>query len=393
MERIMIQFDRATLVEAASELIRIPSINPDLVPGAEGERAVAEQIAARLGRTAGIDVELQDAGDGRPNVIAAAGNGHGRTLLLNGHIDTVGVVGMVDPLVPRVDGDRLYGRGSYDMKGCMAGALVLLEALARAGDLPGQLVVTFVVDEEYASIGTEAVCREIDRWQPDAAIVLENTDLDICVAHKGFAWAEIVTRGRAAHGSRYWLGTDAIAHMGHVQVGIEALGEELLARAPHRYLGPPSLHCSLISGGQELSSYPAECRLHVERRTVPGETASSIAGELQAVLDGIAARKPDFAAALEMGLVRDPFEVAEDAEIVMTLRDACAAERGDPLAFIGKAGWADSALLAAAGIPTVYFGPGGAGAHADEEWIDIPSLVTFTNVLARVAYAYCSAEG
>jgi acetylornithine deacetylase len=393
----VIDIHRDDLIDALADMIRIPSINPDLVPGADGERAQALAIAERLRHTPGIEVELQEAaprhGEGdsrRPNVIASVGNGRGRTLMLNGHIDTVGVAGMTAPFDPRVEGNRLYGRGSYDMKGSMAGALVLLEALARAGDLSGRLIVTFVVDEEYASIGTEAICRELHRWRPDAAIVLENSALDICVAHKGFAWAEIVTRGVAAHGSRYWLGVDAIANMGGVLVEMKRLGAELLQRDPHRYLGPPSLHASLIEGGQELSSYPEACRLQLERRTVPGETPAQIRDELQAILDRLACADPRFAATLSMGLVRDPFEVPEDATIVRALVDACRAERGREPQFIGKAGWADSALLAAAGVPTTYFGPDGAGAHAAEEWVDLDSLEACTRILARTAYAFCT---
>jgi acetylornithine deacetylase len=383
---------REQLAEALAEMVRIPSVNPDLVPGASGERAQAEAIAERLQRTPGIEVKRQDAGDGRPNVIASCGRGAGRTLLLNGHIDTVGVAGMHDPYDPRIEGNRLYGRGSYDMKGSMAGALVLLEELARANEPAGRVVVTFVVDEEYASIGTQAVCRELERWRPDAAIVLENSALDICVAHKGFAWAEIVARGKAAHGSRYWLGVDAIANMGAVLVGLKQLNAELLAREPHRYLGAPSLHASLIEGGQELSSYPETCRVQLERRTVPGETAEQIRAELQAVLDAVATADASFVADLSLGLVRDPFEVSEDAEIVQTLLAATRLERDDEPAFIGKAGWADSALLAAAGVPTVYFGPDGAGAHATEEWVDLDSLVAYTRVLARVVNDFCGAS-
>lgn len=385
----MIDVSRAALAEAVAELVRIPSVNPDLVPGASGEGELAQAIAARLRRTQGIEVELQEAAPGRSNVIAAAGNGGGRTLLLNGHIDTVDVTGMADPFNPRIDGDRQYGRGSYDMKGSMAGAIILLEELARRGDFPGRLVVTFVVDEEYASLGSQAVCRDIARWQPDAAIVLENSALDICVAHKGFLWAEIVTHGVAAHGSRYWLGKDAITAMGAVLTALRRHGDELLAREPHVYLGPPSLHASLIEGGQELSSYPERCRLQLERRTVPGDTAASIGAELQAVLAVARAEDPELEAELALGLVRNPFEVPEDAEIVQKLAEACRAERGAVPAFIGKAGWADSALLMEAGVETVYFGPDGGGAHANEEWIDLPSLEAFTRILARVAYAYC----
>ena len=385
----MFEFERAEIVEAAAEMIRIPSINPDLVPDGGGENELAGAIAARLRRTPGIDVELQSTSDGRPNVIAAAGTGRGRTLLLNGHIDTVGVEGMADPFNPRVEGNKLHGRGSYDMKGSMAGATVLLEHIARAGDFPGRVVVTYVVDEEFASIGTEAVVREIDRWEPDAAIVLENSDLDICVAHKGFVWTEIVTQGVAAHGSRYWLGVDAIAMMGYVQVELDKLGNQLLERHPHKYLGPPSLHLGLIRGGQEVSSYPAACYLQVERRTVPGETAEMVEAEIDEIIQRLQQRDPDFSALVTTGIVRNPFEVSENEEIVQTLKRVITDVRGEEPAFIGKAGWADSALLAEAGIPTAYFGPAGFGAHGAEEWVDIDSLEAFTHILARTAHAFC----
>ena len=220
-------------------------------------------------------------------------------------------------------------------------------------------------------------------------MVLENSALDVCVAHKGFAWAEIFTQGIAAHGSRYWLGVDAIANMGAVLVGLKELNAKLLMREPHRYLGAPSLHASLIDGGQELSSYPERCRLQVERRTLPGETAEQIRAELQALLDAAARDDDTFRAELTLGLVRDPFEVNEDEAIVQSVMQAARIERGLEPALIGKAGWADSALLAAAGVPTVYFGPDGAGAHATEEWISLSSLVTFTRILARVIDDFC----
>ncbi|HLT20042.1 MAG TPA: M20/M25/M40 family metallo-hydrolase [Thermomicrobiales bacterium] len=386
----MYEFERADVIEAASELVRIPSVNPDLVPDGGGEGELAEAIAARLRRTPGIDVELQPVIDGRSNVIAAAGTGNGRTIMLNGHIDTVGVDGMAEPFSGRVEGNRLYGRGSYDMKAAMGGATLLLERIARAGDFPGRVVVTYVVDEEYASLGTEAVVRELDRWRPDAAIVLENSDLDICVAHKGFVWTEFVTQGVAAHGSRYWLGVDAIAMMGYIICELDQLGQQLLERHPHKYLGPPSLHMGLIRGGQEVSSYPAGCYLQVERRTVPGETVEMIEAEYDAILERLRQRDPDFSAMMTTGIVRNPFEVDEDEEIVCVLRDTITEVRGEEPTFIGKAGWADSALLAEAGIPTAYFGPAGFGAHGAEEWVDIDSLVAFTNILAKAVHRFCA---
>ncbi len=385
----MYTFDRQGIIEAAAEMIRIPSINPDLVEEGDGENVLAEAIAERLRRTDGIDVELQETIDGRCNVIAVAGRGTGRMLMLNGHIDTVGVEGMADPFNPRVDGNKLHGRGSYDMKAAMGCATLLLEAVAADPEFPGKLVVTYVVDEEYASVGTAAVVRELDRWRPDAAIVLENSDLDICVAHKGFVWAEVVTQGVAAHGSRYWLGIDAIGMMGYVQFELDKLAKRLLERPPHKYLGPPSLHMGLIRGGQEISSYAAACYLQVERRTIPGETEEMIEAEIEQILGRLRQDDPDFSAMLTTGIVRNPFEVGEDAEIVQILKAAATEVRGEEPAFIGKAGWADSALLAEAGIPTTYFGPAGFGAHGAEEWVDIDSLEQFVQVLARTAHEFC----
>jgi acetylornithine deacetylase len=323
-------------------------------------------------------------------VIASVGTGTGKTLMLNGHTDTVGVAGMPEPFPGRVDGSRLYGRGAADMKNALAAMIVLLEEVARTGDFPGRLIATFVVDEEYASIGTTAICREIDRWRPDAALVLEATALDVEVAHKGFIWAEIVTRGRAAHGSRYQDGVDAIAQMGHVLVGLDELARELVTRPPHPLVGPPSLHASLIRGGQELSSYPDECRLEIERRTIPGETAEQVRGELQAILDRVAASDPGFRATLELGLVRHPFAVPEDAPIVQAVVRAAEAERGAAPKLIGAGGWADSALLMEAGVPTVIFGTEGEGAHAMEEWADLDNLERFGRALVRVAYDFCA---
>ena len=385
----VIEIDRDALVEAIAELVRIPSINPSLVPGADGERAIAEHIAGRLRRTAGIEVEVQDSGGGRPNVIAIAGSRPGRTLLINGHIDTVGVAGMEEPFSGRVEGNRLYGRGALDMKGAMAGALVLLEAIARDGDFLGRVIVTFVTDEEHSSIGTQAICREIERLRPDAALVVEPSGLVATIAHKGFAWAEIVTHGVAAHGSAWEVGVDAIAHMGRVIGALEAHGRELLTRQPHPIVGPPSLHMSLIGGGQELSSYPDACRLEIERRTIPGETAEQVRGELQAILDRLAADDSQFRAELAMGLFRSPWSVAQDEEIVRVLAAAYREDTGSEIEYGGAAGWMDTALLGEAGVPAVVFGPDGDGAHAVVEWVDIDSVVTYTRMLAKTASAFC----
>jgi acetylornithine deacetylase len=389
---LVIEIQSDALVAALAELVGISSINPDLVPGAGGEAEIAAAIAARLRQTPGISVDVQEVVPGRPNVIASVGDGPGRTLMLNGHTDTVTVEGMAEPYSARVDGNRLYGRGASDMKGALAGMIVLLEAVARAGDFPGKLVATFVVDEEYASIGTQAICAQIERWRPDAALVLEQTDLEICIAHKGFVWATIDTHGFAAHGSRWQEGVDAITHMGRVLAGIDELSQVLVTHPGHPLLGPPSLHASLISGGQELSSYPARCHLEVERRTIPGESLEEVRTELQSILNQLDEADETLSATLTMGLERHAFEVSEEAPIVRAIVDASQQVLDLTPRLGGAAGWMDSALLSVAGVPTAIYGPGGAGAHGFEEWADLDVLEKFTNVLARVAYDFCSSS-
>ncbi len=388
--RLMIEINRDQLIQTLSDLVRIPSVNPDLVPGAGGEAEIAQAIAERLRQTPGIQVEIQEAASNRPNVIASVGSGDGRTLMINGHTDTVTLEGMAEPLSGRVEGNRLYGRGSNDMKASVAGMILLVEAIARSGDFPGRLVATFVVDEEYASIGTQAVCREIDRWKPDAALILEPTRLSLTIAHKGFVWAQIETQGFAAHGSAWHEGVDAITMMGKVLTRVDRLGRELTAQPGHALVGPPSLHASIIRGGQELSSYPASCLLDLERRTIPGETPDNVHTELQDIIDATRTEDSSFSAALTMGLTREPFEVGEDEPIVQAVRAACERILNVTPELTGGSGWMDSALLSSAGVPTAIYGPGGYGSHGFEEWADLDMLETFVKVLGATAYDFCA---
>jgi acetylornithine deacetylase len=366
-----------------AELVRIDSVNPALVPGGAGEGEIGRFVASWLER-AGLAVELYEVAPGRPNVVATApGSGGGRSLMLYAHTDTVGVAGMDHPHDPRIDGQRLFGRGALDMKGSLAACMVAAAELRRR-NLRGDVVLAAVADEEHASIGAE---RLVARCQTDAAIVSEPTGLRVCVAHKGFAWLEIETAGRAAHGSRPDLGVDAITGMGHVLVGLEELDRTLRARPGHPLLGTGSLHASLIEGGQELSSYPARCHLSVERRTIPGETAELVKAEIGAVLDRAAADRGS--TSVEVMLHRPPFEVPEHEPIVRLTRESVATVVGSREPVVGASGWMDSALLAAAGIPTVIFGPSGEGAHAALEWVDLRDVERCAEVYVAVARAFC----
>jgi acetylornithine deacetylase len=375
----------AELTDLTSRLVAIDSVNPDLVENGAGEAEVARFVAGWL-EGAGLEVSLSEVAPGRANVVAVArGSGGGRSLLLNGHLDTVGVAGMERPFEPYVEDGRLYGRGAYDMKASVA-TMMVTAARVRGLGLRGDLIVSAVADEEVASIGSEAVAREL---RADAAIVTEPTELAVAVAHRGFVWLDVETTGRAAHGSRPELGIDAIAKMGRVLVGLEELDRTLRASTSHSLLGSGSLHASLIEGGQELSTYPDRCRLQMERRTIPGETPDSVLAEVRAVIDGAASGDSDFRGDASVKFVREPFEIAQEEAIVQAVSEAASKVLGKAAQPIGVPFWTDAAVFAAAGIPTVLFGPTGEGAHAAVEWVDLDSLEHCADLLLAVVKDFC----
>ncbi len=368
-----------------SDLVRIDSINPDLVPGAAGEGRVAAFMVDWL-KSAGLDVHLDEVAPGRSNVIAVArGSGGGKTLLLNGHIDTVGVAGMNQPHAPRIENGRLYGRGGYDMKAGVAACMVTVAAAKQQG-LRGDVIFTGVIDEEFAGAGTLDVAK---RYKADAAIVAEPTSLELVIAHKGFAWLDVVTQGLAGHGSQPKLGVDAIVKMGRVLTELEQLDRRLRLNPTHPLLGSGSVHASLITGGQELSSYPERCTLQIERRLVPGETPALAQRELQDIVDGCAKHDPQFKAKVTCSLDRTPLETDPQDPFVQLIQHQAAAVLGAPPKLIGAPFWTDAASLAAAGIPSVLFGAHGAGAHAVEEWVDLNSVDQSARIYLEIVQSFC----
>lgn len=375
------------LDQLLSDLVAINSINPDLVPGSPGEAEIAGYIARWLER-AGLEVQLVESASGRPNVVGIApGTGGGKTLLLNGHMDTVGVAGMPDAHQPRIDraAGRLYGRGAYDMKGGLAAAMFAV-AQAQKQRLRGDVIFTGVVDEEYASLGTQDLAK---RFHADGAIVAEFTELQLILAHRGFVWLEVETIGKAAHGSRPDLGVDAIVKMGKILTEMEKLDQQLRSNPTHPLLGSGSLHASLIQGGQELSSYPERCLLSLERRTLPNETPESVEAEILQIVRDLQRSDPAFHAIVRRGIDRSPLETREGEDIVQSLQAASAEVLKRPLQISGVQFWTDAALLSAAGIPSVLFGPSGSGAHAIEEWVDLSSVKTCAEIYLATAIRFC----
>jgi acetylornithine deacetylase len=374
------------LSQLLSQLVAINSINPDLVPGGAGEYEIAQFVAAWC-RERGLEVHLEDAAPNRPNVIAIArGTGTGKSMMLYAHMDVVGVQGMTKPFEPYIEDGKLYGRGTFDMKGSLA-ASMLVVAQAKQLNLAGDVILTVVVDEEYASIGMSAVIK--NGWKADACIITEPTEMQLTIAHKGFVWADFETFGIAAHGSQPETGVDAITKMGHVLVELDKLNQRLLGSKRHKLLGTGSLHASLISGGQELSSYPAHAKLQVERRTIPSETTEQVNEQFQQILRFLALDDPTFQGKATITLVRDSFEIAENAPIVKLLKQCIQQVRGEQPVVSGAGFWMDSALTGAAGIPTVVYGPSGDGAHAEVEWVNLATVEQCMEIYLAVIKAFC----
>ena len=373
-------------VALLKELVRIDSRNPSLASGAPGEAPIARHLCAILAAW-GFEATMTEAAPGRPNVVARlSGSGGGRSLMFNGHLDVVGVEGMTHaPFDATEMNGRIYGRGASDMKG---GVAAMCAAAARVkGTLRGDLIICGVADEEWKSIGTASLIAAGIR--ADAAIVTEPTRLAIMPAHKGFAWIDLTVHGRAAHGSRWDLGVDAIRHAGILLAELDRFDTEDLPKRKHALLGRPSLHAGVIEGGLGLSTYPDKCIVRVERRTIPGETASEALREIEAAIDGVRSRRPDVTADASLMFSQPPSDVATNAPIVTALATALNGEGlGAPIA--GMSAWTDAALLNESGIPAICFGPGDMGlAHAAEEYIEVDEIERATAVLASLAKSWC----
>ncbi len=385
-----ISVDRGYLEATLVDLVRINSINPSVSAGGCGEAEIAsyvERALAGLGMAAAIHVHEP----GRASAVGALrGAGGGRSLMFNAHSDTVGIDRMSEPFSAAFMDGKLYGRGAYDMKGSLAAQLAAVKALRDAGvRLAGDLIVAAAADEEHRSMGTsDLMCR----YPVDGAIVTEPTEFDLCLAHKGFIWLEVVTEGVAAHGSRYDEGVDANMRMGRFLHGLERLERELRRREGHALLGPPSLHAPVIEGGSELSTYSSRCTLKVERRTIPGETDESVAQELQSIVDELRAADQSFRASVRVLFSRRPFEAPRGTPLVDAIVDSSRRALGRAPAVVGRAWWTDAALIAATGAETAVMGPSGGGPHADVEWVDVDSLVDFAYILAYTAIQYCGAS-
>ncbi|HEU0015894.1 MAG TPA: M20/M25/M40 family metallo-hydrolase [Longimicrobium sp.] len=388
---LMIRIDPDRLERTLAELVRIGSVNPAFSGGTTDEREVAAHVRAAM-EALGMQTHAHEPAPGRVSVVGRLrGAGGGPSLLLYAHHDTVGVEGMPDPFTPVVRDGRMYGRGAYDMKCGLAACLETVQALRDAGvRLRGDLLIASVADEEEASIGMMDVLRH---HTADAAVVTEPTELRICMAHKGFCWIEVEVAGRAAHGSRFDLGIDANLRMGRFLARLEGLERELRARPPHPLVGPPSLHAATLHGGTGLSTYAARSVVQIERRMTPGETEAQVLGEVQALVDALAAEDPTFRAEVRSLLTRPSWQAHDPSPVSAAVAGAAEAVLGRAVETFGAPYWMDTSLLGQAGIDAVVMGPTGEGAHETVEWVELESVRQTAEILARVAVDYCGTAG
>ncbi|XDG02422.1 hypothetical protein ABKA04_002037 [Annulohypoxylon sp. FPYF3050] len=375
-------------VALTQTLVRINSASPSLgsIPG-PGETNIARYIAAWLEHR-DIETHWIEPTKGRPSIVGVVrGSGGGQSLMFNGHIDTVTTIGYEgDPLNGEFHDGKLYGRGAADMKCGIAAALVALSNTKKLG-LRGDVVFAGVADEEAESIGTEQVLQA--GWITNAAIVSEPSNLNIVHAHKGFVWLEVDIHGLAAHGSLPELGIDAISKAGYFLVELDRHAQRLRESTVDSGVGPPSIHASVIKGGEEASSYPALCTIVLERRTVPGETPESVKVEIQALLEKISKEVQNFQFDLRVTFSRSPFSIPRDDPFVSLVDEVVGQTLGTAPIFRKDPYWTDCALLADAGISPILWGPHGEGLHAKEEWVDTNSIKLVSKALTDVASKFC----
>ena len=373
-------------VAILQHLVRIDSVNPDLVPGAAGEVAIAIWCSEWL-REQGFQVTVLEEVPGRPSVVGVRpGTGGGRSLMLNAHLDTVGVATYAgDPFSGDQRAGRVYGRGAVDTKSGLA-AILVAAARASAAGLAGDVIVTLVADEEFGSIGTEEVLRS---FHADAALVIEPSGLELTTAHRGFAWFELELTGRAAHGSQPELGVDAIWHAGLALRALDELRQQLDVAPAHPTLGHGAVRVSQIAGGDDAATVAARCMLTLERRMLPGQSPEHVETELRALFTELARTEPQFQFKLTRLVARAAFEAEPHWPILRVLSANAKRVLGHPAKMRGEPFWTDAGLILGAGIPCVVFGADGEGLHADTEWADAQSVRALAEILEGTIAEFC----
>lgn len=378
------------LIQLTSELVKIDSANPWLVPGSAGEGKVVAYMAHWL-ESLGVEVSLEETETGRPNLVAIwRGSGGGKSLCMNAHSDTVGyALWREQALLPRIEGERMIGLGAADDKGHCAAALQAFKSLVQSGiRLRGDVWVALTTDEEGTSYGTMAFLK---RHHPDAVIVLEPFGLgNITVTHQGFGWLDVMVEGKAAHGCAPELGIDAITHMAEVITRLHKLDVEKFAPTAHPLNGKVVYHTGTIQGGTDYATYPDRCVLRIEIGTQPGETIENRVAEIEAIFDEVRQIYPEFKGEVQVKLARNPFEAKGHEALWDILANEVEKAIGRTVKPVGENAWGDAALFQEAGIPTLMLGADGGNFHAPQEWVSLTELTKLAVIIESTARRFCA---
>lgn len=386
-------FELDELVRLTQALIAIPSHKD--VPSREKE--VAEYIYDFCRRN-GLEAELQKVDGDRCNVLVyLRGEGSGKSIMLNGHTDTVPPYNMtVDPFGAEIKEGNIYGRGAVDMKGAIACMLMSMLALKRSGvRLKGDVVFAGVIGEEERSEGTEYIVKS--GLKTDGAIVGEPSNYEYAIGHRGLEWLEILIKGKAAHGGVPHLGVNAIEK---AAVLINRIKGELYPKLEGRYneyMGPSVMNFGVIAGGSQPSTVADSCSIKIDRRYIPGETVETVLREYQDIIDSIKAEDPEFDAEITrmpnnmLTLDHLPLMTPPEDPIVSAVRESLMEVIGREPDVTRRRGWTDAALLSNfAKIPTVVVGPGDISySHTKDERVSIGDLDKMVDVYARVIQKFC----
>jgi acetylornithine deacetylase len=372
---------RPDVVSLISDLVRIDSVTPWLVDGGAGEREVVDYFCAYVADLP-VEIEVLEIEPNRFNFLATLrGTGEGPSLCINAHADTVGFAGWPESaLVPRLEGNRLYGLGSCDDKGCCAVALLVLRHFAAGGPrLRGDLTIACVADEEGISIGSEHLVTHLDS---DFAIVLEPHGInEVVVEHQGFGWLDVNIFGKAAHGSAPDEGVDAIVGLAHVITRLSAFDATNFAGRPDPKNGRTVFHTGTVKGGTDYATYPSEASLGIEIGTQPGETMQNRVKEIEDIIAEVKEFMPGLSGEVVIRLNREPFVGDGQATLIGAIQRAAETYLGHALDEVGLNAWTDAALMQAAGTPTIMFGPQGGNLHTVDEWVDVAEAVTSVDIL------------
>lgn len=373
-------------VELTKELIRIESYS------VEGKQNIVEYMYHKIKAETDADVQMIDLGTSNPYLIAHHNkNDCDYQLLLQGHLDTVSLDGVQDPLNPIEKDGKIYGRGSCDMK---AGSASNYAAFKYACDhnVKGSVYLMYSTDEETTAQQTVSAFEKGLLPRCDIGIITEPTNKTLMVAHKGNAWLEVEFIGRSAHASMPELGENAIYFASEFIMEFKKYTEEKFITNCHPVLGEAKMNIGVVAGGVQANSVPSTCKIIIDRRYLPNETIDDLKAEVDIVAKRVAMTEPAFSYETKLLVDCPPMEIDRESVKFLELKSVLETALGTELKVDAFNGWAEGGTLAKYNVDTLYFGPGNyLYAHADDERVIINDIKEVTRGIIAIVKDKCKA--